>query len=828
MKLPRDGLLADLILNINLDDSNKRDHIVIETYEGAIPHLKSRQYSGPLRNVNINAVYSADNLSDVDIATVKNYLNSPSNVQSSKHQYVLSDSHLDGLQRLVELGCLFYKKRKSAMFEVDRILFSNGKCIAEDQGNASKASAEKTTVRIVRKAEEANTEVAPRLFKAMAYVDIRARVHSLRLIFDYDGHYVDYTGRPKNETVGDVMRDYRLEDDAVGAIKSHGWMTADNGEFAYQGRSFESDLVSLMSCSIAVLTNDGKRIYSGDFSGVHVFYGIDWFDLSGEVDIGGIEVPIGELIELNRSGGGWAELSDRIVLLPKTLQSGVITGTKGGTVARIPKVHVALAIEVAYELGIDVISILDSLTDYHNVPFDIDRNISTILRPYQETGVRWLLSLRKNGFGGCLADDMGLGKTLQVIAYLTDKSMRNATTLIVVPRTLLMNWSREFQKFSPSTSVYVYHGADRQFGEAIKCSVVITTYGTMLNDIEKLREIDFSNMIADEAQQIKNPKSKAHRAAEQIRATTKIILTGTPLENNILEYWGLMKLVNPVTLESVNPLTKPADDKSTIATIKRVTSPFLLRRMKKDVLTDLPEKQRQALVCSMEPGQRKLYDSMLGSIRYEITRKSERFEIKSNTAVLNGLTYLQEICCHPMLLDPRLNPELCDESVKTDLLMETLEDLYASGHKVVVFSRFTRMLHIIRDKLAREHYIFFYLDGQISNRLGVVDEFEESAKGVFLVSLKAGGNGLNLVSADTVIIYDPWWNPASEQQAEDRVFRIGQKNNVMIYRLIVANTIEEKIQTLQSKKRELFDQMLAGHETPAELSVEDIKALLAN
>lgn len=304
----------------------------------------------------------------------------------------------------------------------------------------------------------------------------------------------------------------------------------------------------------------------------------------------------------------------------------------------------------------------------------------------------------------------------------------------------------------------------------------------------------------------------------------KIILTGTPVENNIEEYWGLMKLINPSLIDSFSTISKTQEN--VVEKIKMMTSPFLLRRLKSDVLKDLPEKRSQVLCVRMESDQQKLYNKMLEGIQYEILRKNDRFEMKSNSIMLNGLLYLQEICCHPQLLIKELNEEGCKESAKFDLLLELLSNLYSNGHKVVIFSRFTKMLSIIEKKLASLHMNYFYLDGKTKNRMDIVDEFEESQDGVFLISLKAGGTGINLASADTAIIYDPWWNPASEKQAEDRIYRIGQKRNVMIYRIIVENTIEEKIQKLQNDKIELCSEILDGHEIPMSMTKEVMEKLL--
>ena len=420
---------------------------------------------------------------------------------------------------------------------------------------------------------------------------------------------------------------------------------------------------------------------------------------------------------------------------------------------------------------------------------------------------------------------MGLGKTLQVISYLSDESQEDTKALIVVPKTLIENWNREFRKFAPKISTYVYHGSGRDLSDALKCRAIITTYGTLLNDIGLLNECNFDHLIVDEAQNIKNSRSKAYRAIKVINAKTRIIMTGTPLENNIQEYWGLMKIANPTELTYKTVMNGLTDDQI-IEKVRRLTGPFLLRRFKKDVLDDLPEKEEQIIFCSFDEEQRNLYQNMLKSIRNEIDRKADRYEMKSNSIVLSGLMYLQEICCHPRLIPKEYNSNMCSESAKLDQLLLMLDVLYASGHKVVIFSRFTRMLEIINKELIKKHFTIFYLDGGTRDRQSVVDNFENSVEGVFLISLKAGGVGLNLVSADTAIIYDPWWNPAVEKQAEDRIYRIGQKNKVTVFKLIAADTIEEKVQVLQETKKKLFDDVIEGHDIPQNITMEDIRGLL--
>ena len=817
--------MSDLILNINISESRKKGRIVLETYDGTIPHLKNKQYSGQLRNVNINGVEKIDNLSFVELELIKNYLTSSKNVQMNKYQHLLSNSVLRELAQFAKYGCLFYKDKSTPMYQVETVKI-NG---SEERsfitiGNAGIAY---NKTELLLRVDEADDDAARQII-SKAYVNINTKDHPLELVFEYDDFFVNFESEERVVGTNSNYRDFGYEERMVSIVKKNNWNYTKNTGFVYCGKDFLKDISNIISDGINVFIDKKTQIAKGDFSNIQVSYGIDWFDVKGTVEIDGQEVNVSDLFDFRRRKDNLVEFNGKVFALPDSLGTAIKTADKVDDGIRIGKKGIVSAVEIAFDTNGGTINGIDNLIDYSNTAMSIDRKLLSILREYQVTGVRWLLSLHQNGFGGCLADDMGLGKTLQVISYLSDASMKKTKNLIVVPKTLLINWEKEFAKFSPDTEVLVYHGSGRDSEKIAKYKVVITTYGTALNDIDEIQKVEFENLIIDEAQYIKNSKSKNHRAIKSICAKTKFILTGTPVENNIQEYLGLMQLINPEVFSKNSYKFKNVDDVQRVEIVKKITSPFLMRRMKKDVLKDLPLKQEQVLYCTMGKEQRELYDKMLQSIRHEINRKSDKFEIKSNSIMINGLLYLEEICCHPQLLDRTQNPDGCRESAKFDQLFDILDSLYASGHKVVIFSRFTKMLKIIEKQVAKRHYNYLYLDGQTNNRMDLVEEFEASETGVFLISLKAGGTGLNLVSADTAIIYDPWWNPASEKQAEDRIYRIGQKKNVMIYRMIVEDSIEEKVQRLQKDKMDLYEDLLNGHENPTGMTAEVMRNLLMN
>ena len=816
--------MADLIINVNLDESRKKQGLIIETYEGTIPHLKSKKFSGQLRNINLFSISYADNLSLADLQNIKNVFNDSVNTQISKYQYLFSVNRLPYLQTLVSQGCVFCKDNcKSPMYELEQLLLNTG--IEKLEGIYDFLAFQDRTVLYIDYDEKKGGDVRNKIIP-LFYVNVTSEDYYSELFFDYGNDLVKADDKEMFLNNELKYRNYKFEKDIISLIKEYHWKNLTKNAFTYSGKDITEDIKSLAFSGIHLYTNSRKKINVADFDNVSVSYGLDWFELSGNVTAGDSEIKLSELIDFRKKKEPWTEYNGQIIFSPSSLKKlGKNEIEKNGDNLKISKDDILSALEIVDFFGSKNVEAFSELSRYQDINLQLTNVLQNTLREYQKIGVKWLLSLRKNGFGGCLADDMGLGKTLQVISYFSDKSQLGTNALIVVPKTLIENWNREFKKFAPDISTYVYHGIARNLADALNCRVIITTYGTLLNDIELINECNFDHLIIDEAQNIKNSRSKAYRAVKAVRAKTRIIMTGTPLENNIQEYWGLMKIANPTEL-SYKMIMNGLSEEQIIEKVKRLTSPFLLRRFKKDVIDDLPEKEEQIVYCSFDDDQRKLYNKLLESIKYEIDRKADRYEIKSNSIILSGLMYLQEVCCHPRLIPKEYNSEMCFESAKLDQLLLMVDELYAAGHKIVIFSRFTRMLEIINKEFIKRHFNIFYLDGSTKDRQSVVDDFEESNEGVFLISLKAGGVGLNLISADTAILYDPWWNPAVEKQAEDRIYRIGQKKKVTVFKLIAAGTIEEKVQTLQETKKKLFDDVIEGNDIPQNITMKDIRNLL--
>jgi SNF2 family DNA or RNA helicase len=472
-------------------------------------------------------------------------------------------------------------------------------------------------------------------------------------------------------------------------------------------------------------------------------------------------------------------------------------------------------------------------------PSPIPKELNAELRPYQTEGVHWLERLRLMYLNGILADDMGLGKTVQAIAAITQNVLKNkeSCSLIVCPTSLLYNWKEELHKFNPKLKTIVVDGIPNHRKKLLQkmkeYHVVITSYTLLQKDIETYSQIPFSYAVLDEAQHIKNRGTRNAKSVKMIQAAHRLILTGTPIENSLDELWSLMDFLMPGFLSTYDRFLEKyirvqgQVQAQNIEYLRKKVSPFILRRMKCDVLQDLPPVAEIVYHCQLSDVQMELYKSYAASARDELVKLVERdgFD-KVQIHVLATLTRLKQICCHPAIF-AKEKAETGD-SAKYEMLLELLQTLVESNHKTVIFSQYTRMLQIMREDFDQRGIPYSYLDGSTKNRLDIVKTFNDDPNiPVFLVSLKAGGTGLNLVGADTVIHYDMWWNPAVENQATDRVHRMGQKNSVSSYKLITLNTIEEKIVEMQRRKKGLVKKVVScDDEAIAKLTWEDVLELL--
>lgn len=469
--------------------------------------------------------------------------------------------------------------------------------------------------------------------------------------------------------------------------------------------------------------------------------------------------------------------------------------------------------------------------------YELPQNLQATLRPYQETGYRWLRTLSDYGMGGILADDMGLGKTLQVIALLCAEYEREVDkpSLIVTPSSLVFNWQAEFERFAPHLRVLTMTGTVSERSKKLSTlnnyDVILTSYDLLRRDIKEY-EAAFKYVILDEAHYIKNQATQNAKAVKKLNGEIRFALTGTPLENSIADVWSIFDFILPGYLLSYakfkkqyeNPIIKDKDEKL-LARVHQLVAPFILRRLKKDVLTELPDKVESVVYCELDKAQRKLYEATLISMNKELQAElGEGNEGQSRMKMLAMLTRLRQLCCHPALYLENYK----DESAKLNLCLELIQECKDSGHRMLLFSQFTSMFDLIAPKLDELGISYFTLTGETKSeqRVALANRFNEGEADVFLISLKAGGTGLNLTGADVVIHYDPWWNMSAQNQATDRAYRMGQQNKVQVYKLIAKDTIEEKIEKLQQRKLELSDSLVKEGETfITHLSMDDIQEL---
>jgi len=460
-------------------------------------------------------------------------------------------------------------------------------------------------------------------------------------------------------------------------------------------------------------------------------------------------------------------------------------------------------------------------------------NLQTVLRGYQKAGVAWLQMLKHYGLNGILADEMGLGKTIQALSVILS-TPEGRISLLICPKTLLYNWAAEIEKFHTNIPYLVVEGGKSIREEMLRepnVKLLLISYSLVLNDIALLKKINFYWVVLDEAQNIKNVSAQRTSAIKKLVSDHRMAVSGTPVENNLTELWSIYDFLMPGYLRSLkrfrDDFINPEDPDQAHRRLHRMVAPFMLRRIKKEVLLELPDKQEQISWCKLNPVQEKTYLQVIETVQKQLFPAGESGAI-NYIHILAALTKLRQICNHPHLVNPDVNPDP-EASSKLEQLLELVSDSLASGHKVLVFSQFVQMLSIIRRSFDAQGLPYCYLDGQTRDRMAVVKEFEEgSTKRVFLISLKTGGTGLNLTSADTVILYDPWWNPMVENQAIDRVHRIGQTNKVQVFRLISKGTVEEKILALQQSKLAMFDAVISeGQQLLGSLSNEDIRGLFS-
>ena len=627
----------------------------------------------------------------------------------------------------------------------------------------------------------------------------------------------------------------------------------------WQNGGTRLDLATAMLASVVrVLLSEGWRVeaegrlyHQPGIDSLAVRSGIDWFELHGGVDYGGVSVDLPTLLAAARRGDSFIPLGDGTFgLLPEAWLARAARMTAVGTPVadhvRFSSCQSALldawlATQPAVAFDEAFARARAELARFEGVAaIDPPPTFRGVLRDYQRDALGWFDFLRRFGFGGCLADEMGLGKTVMVLAAMEARRAERAQgrrptlpSLIVVPRSLVFNWQQEAARFAPRLRVLDFTGAGRRgvLDRVAEHDIVLTTYGTLRRDIGHLKEVTFDYAILDEAQTIKNSHTSAAKAARLLKATHRLALSGTPVENHLGELWSLFEFLNPGMLGAASvfaaatTVEAKADD-GTLEMLARGLRPFILRRTKELVAAELPARTEQTLYCDLEPPQRALYDELRDHYRAALLGKGEPLGLgQSKLQILEALLRLRQAACHPGLID---RARAVDPSAKLDVLVPRLQELVEDGRKVIVFSQFTTLLGFLRTRLDEVQLTHEYLDGKTRDREARVRRFQGDGCPLFLVSLKAGGLGLNLTAAEYVFLLDPWWNPAVEAQAIDRAHRIGQTRPVFAFRLIARDTVEEKVLELQATKRKLAEAIVrADASLIRDLRREDLELLLS-
>ncbi len=660
--------------------------------------------------------------------------------------------------------------------------------------------------------------------------------------FNYGGHLIDPNEsqfnifRKEDETVTLISRDIKNENRILESLLKSGLKTSPRGPL----RLINSKVLKWMFKNIPHLREKGFvldgidelenfRIRTGEPNvRMAVTTKIDWFDLNIEIDIEGVSLALSELRRAVKQNKKYVRLEDNsIAKLPeewfKKFKHLFNFSHSDDQEIQVAKYHVTLIDSLFEDAEGKIVDEeynfnLERLQGFKGIEQqELPTSLNSVMRDYQKAGFDWLYFLKEYNFGGCLADDMGLGKTLQTLSLLLKEKKlgNNKSSLIVCPTSVVFNWEQEIKKFTPELNVLVHTGNYRQrnIDGFEEYDIILTSYGIMRRDVTFLRDLDFHYIVLDESQKIKNPQSQTAKAVRILNSRYKLVLTGTPVENNTIELWSQFSFLNPGLLGPLpyfksfftNPIEKKQDTE-TAALLKQLIYPFILRRTKENVATELPPKIEQTVFCSMNPEQQQLYQYWKNYYRSMILEKIDTVGIdKARMNILEGLVKLRQIACHPHLIDNNVN----EDSGKFEYLKESIEEIIAEDHKILLFSQFVRMLKLLQAHLDEVGIPYVYLDGNTRNRQECVERFQNDKNiKIFLISLKAGGTGLNLTEADYVIHYDPWWNPAVEVQATDRAHRIGQEKKVFVYRLITKESVEEKMLTLQDKKKKLVSDLI--------------------
>ena len=663
---------------------------------------------------------------------------------------------------------------------------------------------------------------------------------SAELFFEYDEWRVSSRSEEMQSTVGRklIRRNGSFENGFRGRLGGLGVISTWDG-FRVRLAQLDEIVRKLTAEGWTIELGTAKVRVADDFD-VEISSGIDWFDLSVSASFDDVRIALPQLLAATNTHRSLLRLPDGSYgVVPSSWAAALAPvlelGKREGDSVRYRSSQ-ALLIDALLRSKTQTVddafaALRQRISEASPEPRQEPPTFTAELRPYQRAGLGWMDFLRTTGLGGCLADDMGLGKTVQALALLEGlRANGNAgPSLVVAPRTLLFNWAAEARRFAPQLRVIEHHGSEREKNDFTGFDLVLTTYATMRLDIARLAETEFEYVILDESQAIKNASSQVAKASRLLRGRNRLALSGTPVENHLGELWSLFEFLNPGLLGSMRSFARSFAGNSTPPerrdALARALRPLLLRRTKEQVAPELPERIEQTLYCELEGKQKVQYEELRDHYRAALLGRIQKGGIdKARMHILEALLRLRQAACDPGLIDPNTDAS----SAKVELLMDELGDVLAAGHRALVFSQFTSFLHIVSNKLDAEGLSYLYLDGKTRDRQSLVEQFQQpDGPPLFLISLKAGGLGLNLTNADYIFLLDPWWNPAVEAQAIDRAHRIGRLKKVVAYRLIARDTVEEKILELQAKKRELAESIISeDNSVLRKLEVEDLEMLL--
>ncbi|RDW22364.1 helicase SNF2 [Oceanobacillus arenosus] len=761
-------------------------------------------------------------------------------------------TYFRGYEMLFHQGIFYFPKKEQIPIVEEVSRFGMGDLqlpITKKQADIFMSEVIPTLRRIgkVEASEKVTEEIVQVPLKAKLYLEVKADWIIGKLEYHYGGHVIDpFNGRKQGDVI--IIRDVEKEQQIMQLIE--------HANFHYNGKDLyieadEEEMYDFLFHVVPLLDD-----YVELFMTAEIHHLIVENDPAPSTSVR-LESSTNLLeIGFNIDGVDDSEINkilDAVIEKKRyyRLQSGALMSLEGEEFASMQQFFQDMEIrkqdiqdgnvQVPVYRGTQLDELIDMKKNYdpsfrellHQLRspeeqvYELPENLNASLRSYQMTGFQWFKSLSYYHLGGILADDMGLGKTLQSIAYIASEPSENGWPhLIVAPSSVVYNWKNEFEKFVPDLNVAILTGQPterhQKIAESMEMDVWITSYATLRQDIDIYRELTFQSFILDEAQFIKNYATKTSKAMREIKATRRFALSGTPIENTIDELWAIFQVILPGLMPNQRNFKQLSNEK-----IAMLTRPFILRRLKKDVLKELPEKIESVSVSELTKDQKDLYVGYLRQVQQEAAQSMKESGFNRNRMkILAGLTRLRQICCHPSLFIENYQ----GGSSKLEQLMDTVKSALENGKRMLIFSQFTSMHELIIEQLAKEGIDYFYLNGSTpaKDRVDMSERFNNGEKNIFLISLKAGGTGLNLTGADTVILYDLWWNPAVEDQATGRAHRFGQKNVVQVIRLITEGTIEEKIYELQQKKRELIDQVIQPGETMlSSLSEDDVRKLLS-